>query len=236
MSDPGRALRWDRRAGWALAASASGFALCLVWAALVYPGGNWCDPQRVGFDPVRGFFCDLLHARGLNGAPNPGAPIARAALLLAGLAFVPFWLRAPRALGFVGCRARAVVGLGASSALLCSAVALSPSDSWPTLHQLAVLSASASGVAAALLAVTAPTSGRAAGWLRRLGWVALGTAGLDAALYAEQVFLPRPCALLLPALQKLAALAILAWMLATAWVLLRRRGPGVTESEPSRTG
>jgi hypothetical protein len=91
------------------------------------------------------------------------------------------------------------------------------------LHQVSVLSASTSGVAAALLAASAPAASGTGRWLRILAWAALGTAALDAGLYAEQVFFPKACAVLLPALQKLAALWILAWMLATAWVLLRGR-------------
>jgi hypothetical protein len=234
VSDQARSLRWNRWAGYALSASALGFAFCLGWAAFLYPGGTWCEPQKAGYDVVRSFFCDLLHTRGLNGAPNPGAPLARAGLLLAGVAFIPFWLGTPRALGLGARRALVIRGLGGSSALLCLAVALTPSDSWPTLHQIAVLSASTTGVVAALLAVSAPAARRGR-WLRRLGWAALGTAALDAGLYAEQVFFPKPCATLLPALQKLSALWVVVWMFATAWVLLRRGGLEVTEIDPNRT-
>lgn len=223
MTDQGRAPQGDRWAGSALVASALGFACCLAWAAFVYPGGTWCEPEKLGYDLLRSFFCDLLHARGLNGEPNPAAPLARAGLLFAALGFIPFWLGTPRAFGFGGGRALWVRGLGVASALGCLAVASTPSDRWPVLHQVSVLSASTSGVLAALLVASAPVANRAGRWLRVLAWAALGTAALDAGLYAEQVFFPKPCAVLLPALQKLAALWILAWMLGTAWVLLRGR-------------
>lgn len=225
MSDESPKPDWDFWAGVALSALTLGFAACLVRAALVYPGGTWCEPARPGYDLLRSFFCDLLHTQGLNGAPNPAAPPARVGLLLAGLAFFPFWLTVPRTLGFGGRPATLVRNLGALSALLSLAVALTPSDSWPTLHRVAVLSASASGIAAAVLALgagsgSASASGRV---LRGLGWAALVTAALDAGLYAKQVFFPEPCAVLLPMLQKLAAFLILAWMLGSAWVLLRPR-------------
>lgn len=221
MSTRGAATNWDRWAAYALFLLTLSFAGCLVWAALLYPGGTWCEPQRPGYDLVRSFLCDPLHTRGLNGAPNPAAGWARAGLLLSGLAFVPFWAGMPRALGFGGARARAVRALGVSSALLSLVVASSPSDAWPALHTAAVLSASVTGVGAALTALSAPSTSSAGRTLRAVGWTAMSAAAVDAALYAEQAFFPKPCAVLLPALQKVAALWIVAWMLGTAWVLLR---------------
>jgi hypothetical protein len=196
------------------------FAGAMAVAASLYPGGTWCDPQAPGYDVWRSFFCDVLHVRGLNGLPNPGASFARAALLLIAAAFVPFWFALPVALKLGARRAAAVRAFGVASATASLIVALAPSDRFPGLHQAAVLSAASTGVAAALLALSgvnaATGSGRA---LPALAWAALITAALDAGLYAAQLSHPAPCALALPALQKLAATLIVAWMLTTAWVV-----------------
>ena len=202
-------------------------------AARLYPGGTWCDPQAPGYDLWRSFFCDVLHVRGLNGLPNPGAPFARAALVSIAAAFVPFWFALPFAMKLGARLTAAVRSFGAASATASLVVALAPSDRFPQLHQTAVLSATSAGIAAALLALqgvkAAPGSARA---LHALAWAALLTAALDAGLYAAQLSDPAPCALALPALQKLAAGLIVAWMLATAWVALHPARSSAASSEP----
>jgi len=237
VSARGSTTDWNRWAGYSLGSLTLALTGCLVWAAFLYPGGTWCEPQHPGYDLVRSFLCDPLHTHGLNGAPNPAAGWARAGLLLSGLAFVPFWAAMPRALGFGGTRATAVRVLGVSSALLSLVVASTPSDVWPAVHTAAVLSASATGVAAAIVALSAPSRSSAGRTLRAVGWTAMSAAAADAALYAEQALFPKPCAMLLPALQKVAALWIVAWMLGTAWVLLRgaAENRGVTETDAPRT-
>jgi hypothetical protein len=209
-----------RVAGATIAALVAAFAVAMAVAASLYPGGTWCDPQAPGYDLWRSFFCDLLHTRGLNGLPNEGASFARAALVLIAAAFVPFWFALPFALKLGARRAMTVRAFGVVSATASLIVAVAPSDRFPQLHQAAVLSATSAGVAAALLALRGRrvTSGLARA-LPSLAWAALITAALDAGLYAAQLSDPAPCALALPALQKLAAALIVAWMLTTAWVV-----------------
>jgi hypothetical protein len=133
---------------------------------------------------------------------------------------VPFWFALPFALKVGARRAAAVRAFGAASATASLIVAVAPSDRFPQLHQAAVLSAAGAGVVGALLALlgmrAASGSARA---LPPLAWTALTTAALDAGLYAAQLSEPAPCALALPALQKLAAALVVAWMLTTAWVV-----------------
>lgn len=221
-----------RAAGAAIAGLVAAFAVTMAMAASLYPGGTWCDPQAPGYDLWRSFFCDVLHVRGLNGLPNPGASFARAALVLIAVAFVPFWFALPFALELGARRAGAVRAFGAASAAASLIVALTPSDRFPELHQAAVLSAATAGIAAALLALrsvkAASGSARA---LPSLAWAALITAALDAGLYAAQLSNPAPCALALPALQKLAAGLIVAWMLTTAWVVRHPAQSSAASSE-----
>jgi hypothetical protein len=209
------------------------FTVAMAVAASLYPGGTWCDPRAPGYDVWRSFFCDVLHIRGLNGLPNPGAAFARAALLLIAAAFVPFWFALPFALKLGARRAAAVRAFGAASTSGCLIVALAPSDRFPQLHQAAVLSAASAGIAAALLALGGvKAASRAARALTSLAWAALITAAIDAGLYAAQLSDPAPCALLLPALQKLAAGLIVAWMLVTAWVVRHPARSAAASSEP----
>jgi hypothetical protein len=193
----------------------------MVIAAVRYPGGTWCDPRAPGYQLLESFFCDVLHERGLNGSPNPGAPWARAALVSIGLGFAPFWWSIPWTMGLTPRRGSLVRVLGVASALASVAVALAPSDRMPWLHQIAVLTASGAGVAAAVLASTSRTRGHGSRALRLVAWGALLTAALDAGLYLVQVLEPQPCGIALPALQKLAAAFILTWMLGNALILLR---------------
>jgi hypothetical protein len=211
----------------AVAVLVCGFAASMTVAALRYPGGTWCDPGAPRYDVLTSFFCDVLHARGLNGAPNPGAPFARAALLLIAAAFVPFWMLVPETLALSVPRSRVVHTLGVMSAVGALLVALTPSDRLALLHQVAVLSAASFGIAAAVIASSARSvpSGTPRR-LRLLSWAALLTAAVDAALYLIQLAHPAPCAPALPVLQKLAAGLILVWMLVTAWASFRAGTPG----------
>lgn len=217
---------WLRLVGFGLALFAGGFVACMTVAAALYPGGTWCEPRASGYDPLRSFFCDVLHARGLNGAPNAGAPWARAALFFAALALFTFWLGLGSALQLSSRRARLVRVIGVLSAGACLVVALTPSDRFPALHQAAVLSSASAGIAAAVIACSGRARGRTARALRRLGWAALVTAGVDAALYLGQLTAPAPCSIALPALQKLAALLVVTWMVAVAVRLSRNRPEG----------
>jgi hypothetical protein len=220
-------------AGAAIAALVVAFAVAMAAAASLYPGGTWCDPQAPGYDLWRSFFCDVLHIRGLNGMPNPGAPFARAALVLIAAAFVPFWFALPVALKLGARRVAAVHAFGAASATASLIVALAPSDRFPQLHQAAVLLAASAGIGAALLALGGvKAASGAARALPPLAWAALMTAAVDAGLYAAQLSDPAPCALALPALQKLAAGLIVTWMLATAWVVRHPARSSALRSEP----
>jgi hypothetical protein len=217
----GRTTPLERAGGAALAFLVLGFVGLMFAAARQYPGGTWCHPDAPGYQLLDSFFCDVLHRRGLNGAPNPGAPLARAALVLLGLGFLPFWLTLPRTMKLPPLRATLVRAFGTVSALASFVVALAPSDRLPLLHQFSVLSATGLGIGAALLAATTRAKSRASRWLRGVAWCALLTSGVDATLYVAQVVDPAPCAVWLPALQKVAAAFTLAWMLGSALTLLR---------------
>ena len=181
------------------------FLLLEVPAMALYPGGTWWEPGLRGHRFWQNFLCDLEWRVALNGQPNPvGSMLAQGAMLVLVAGFVPFWSLASR-------RGRAARGLGLASVAGMIAVALMPSERFGALHGAAVMAAGLTGLGAAGLATL--------GQLRtgRKGLAALGTATLvvslvDLALYARAALYGGPGSLLVPALQKVALLFLLAWM------------------------
>src|SRR5690606_963710 len=206
-----------------LASLTLGFVVCFAVAAAAYPGGTWCVPEASGFDPLYSYFCDVLREKGLNGQPNPGAGIARAALIVLAGAFVPFWLLLARVPVLPRGAAGALRVFGLLSAFGALGVALTPSDRFAVAHQLAVLTAGPTGVVAGGLAVIAlARAGKSARLLAGLAGATVTFTAIDALLYAQQLVRPMPCPVALPVLQKLAAVGALAWMLAVAVQGFRR--------------
>jgi len=219
-----------------LALLSAGFVACFTLAAAAYPGGSWCDPEAAGFDPLYGFFCDVLREKGLNGEPNPGAGLARAALVVLAGAFVPFWLLLSRLTPLPRGAARALQLFGLLSAIGTLGVALTPSDRFAVAHQCAVLTAGPLGVVAGGLAVVGLVrAGGRAWWLAVIAGATLALAAIDALLYAWHLMWPTPCPLALPLLQKVAALGGLAWMLAVAIQGFRRGRRRVPAKRPGPT-
>ena len=209
------------------------FLTLTLGAGLLYPGGTWCDRASPGFDLASNFLCDLLHRRALNGALNPGAPLAQAAMVSLSLALVPFWLGIAHLSRARSKLASAVRALGVLSALGTLLVSFNPSDRWPSLHQLSVLTTAAAALAAALGGAAGLASSPRGRRLAAIALVTLALAAVDAGLYLQQVIAPTECAVVLPVLQKFAGISALVWMLAIATRLLgesRLSASGATRS------
>ncbi len=204
-----------RIASAALILALAGFVLLMVLAARAYPGGSYCEPAATSYRFWGNFFCDLTGKVTARGDDNSRtAAFAEAAFGTFGVALGPFfWLladlsgrRSVRLFGFVSALATVVLGWLPSH----------------DVHAIAVFSATLPGLAAAGLAV--------AGLLRRqkrarhlravaLLGVATFAAGLaDGAGYAHAVATHGGCIPWLPALQKLVALSLVAWMVAVALI------------------
>jgi hypothetical protein len=208
-------------------ASIATFVVGMAIAMATYPGGTWCDRHAAGHDFARNFFCDLLHDVALNGAPSPVAAAASRVAMLALLAGVLVtYALAPRL--FVG-RAQggrashAVRGFGSMCALGGVGVAFTPSNHHPTLHSVFVFVATVPGLVAmiaASLALLRTQTTRAVGGLSS---AAVIVGGVDAWLYARQLDGSHPCELALPALERVAAALLLAWMASVAWKVAAAR-------------
>lgn len=202
-------------------ASIAAFVLGMAIAMSSYPGGTWCDRGAAGHDFVRNFFCDLLHDVSLDGRPNPlGAAAARAAMLalLAG-ALGAFWL-APRSAAAHPRLALAIRASGLLCALGGVGVALTPSNHHPKLHTVSVFAAAGPGllalIAASFALLRAPDGRPSARWGAALGAAVVLVGGFDAWLYARQLDGSHPCEVLLPALERVTAALLLAWMAVVA--------------------
>ncbi len=194
-------------------------AVLLIGAAMaLYPGGTWLDRGAPGHDFFRNFFCDLTADRALNGQTNPGASFGKAGMIVLSAGTGPFWFLVTR---LFGGRVRLVVAirvLGLASALAAVAVPLVSSQRYGLLHPMLILIAGVPGLLAGALAtfgLLATKSGPRAP--ARLAALTAGLAGLDGALYAVHIVSGEEMtSALLPTLQKLAALALVAWMACTS--------------------
>jgi hypothetical protein len=213
-------------------ASVALFIVFLGSAMVLYPGGTWMDRSTHGYDFARNFFCDLLAGIALNGEPNPGSELAKIGILALALGLVPFWLLVPRL--FAG-RLRlgaAVRALGLASAAALPLVPLLPSASCGSLHVVTVFVAAIPGIVAAALATVAllasPLSRCPHGYLAGSMFL---VAVIDGALYTEHIAAGGPTPpWTLPALQKLAALLLLAFLV-TASIGVRRRIRAAPDSD-----
>jgi hypothetical protein len=200
-----------------LAIALLGFVLLTGLAALAYPGGTYCEPAATSYRFWGNYFCDLTAPVTSRGEDNArSAALAEAAFASFALAWGPFfWL-----LAACSQRRRVVLGFGLVSALATVVLAWLPSRSGPTLHAVAVFSATIPGLVAATLGVVGLFRGRSRGsppgvtaWL---GALTLVSGLADATGYAYALATHAGCLPWLPAVQKLVALALVAWMLAIA--------------------
>jgi hypothetical protein len=201
-----------RHARRALLSSVALFVVLEAGAMALYPGGTWWEPAAHGHRFWQNFLCDLSWRVALDGQDNhAGSLLAQAAMLVLVAGFVPFWLLAAER------GVWAVRPLGFASVLGAAAVTLMPSERFGSMHGAAVMVATTTGLAAAVLAVIGQlrSGARLAGWL---GVAVLAAAGVDFALYVRTFASPSggPGPLALPALQKVALGLLLAWMTVVA--------------------
>jgi hypothetical protein len=214
----------------------AGFVALTALAAAVYPGGTFCDAGAPRYEFWGNFFCDLTQPVTQRGADNARSrTLAQASFASFSLALIPFWWELGGLIRAWRGTATRVAGL--LSALATNVIAWLPSAASPSLHQASVFVAALAGLGAGVLGVAglvargnveetrtlrAPGFGRAraqrvAGWI---GGLALLLGAADATYYAYAIAVPG-CHALLPALQKLAALCVIAWMALVAWICRR---------------
>lgn len=191
------------------------FLASAVLAAWRYPGGHPWNPQAEGYRFWRNTMSDLGKAAGNSGQPAGwAADVFNASMALLAVAFVAIWTLVSFLLERRPRLARFTLGLGVVSVAGMAAVAATPADRVPLLHTLAIALAAIPALAATILA--------AAGFLRLPGrrWLGLATlvllaiALLHFGQYVRHFWLGGPWTRACPAVQKIAVVATLLWMLA----------------------
>jgi len=207
----------DRLVRGALVVGMVGFAGFMAPAMCLYPGGTWWDSTTQGYRFWENFLCDLEWRVALNGQPNEGAShLAQTAMLILAIALLPFWLAVTQLFD----RRRLAVmvrSLGLASVVGTIAVVLMPSDRFGVLHGIAVVVAGLPGLSAAGLAIAGLFLGeprpRIAAWT---GTSMLVYAVADFALYVSHLIAHTEGTWLTAAVQKIALLLLLAWMIVVA--------------------
>jgi hypothetical protein len=191
----------------------------LAVAMHVYPGGSFVRPEAPGHSFWLNFLCDLTCDRALGGAPNPGAPIARAGLGALAVSLLGFWFILPAVLPRARAAALTIRVAGALSAV---GFALVPFAN-DMLHAVAIFAAAGPGLIASATGFGALTRRPRDPVLLVAASGALVAGVLDCVLYARRVADDfASCSPALPAFQRLAFLFMLVWMGATAWRVLTR--------------
>jgi len=227
---------WSRRLG--LSPRRCALLIALGWlafaglfaaSAALYPGGTWLDRGTYGHRFFANYFCDLTQPVSLSGVNNPlGSRLAQAAMLSFAAALSGFFWLVPRYFAHSPRAAAWVRGLGECAVLSYLAVPFTPSELYD-FHAELSLFAGALGLSAALCAVWALCrSSGAARTLGVLGALALAAGVLHALLFVHYMGGREPAPLVVPAVQKLSALLLSAWMLGVAGLTLSRR----RESDP----
>jgi hypothetical protein len=196
-------------------------------AASVYPGGTWMDRTTAGHSFWGNFLCDVARTPALDGRPNPGARWGRGAeWSLVFALFVFFWIApalvpSPR-------RRRTIRLLGAVAAVGLMLVPVTER----VAHAVALVAGAGPGFAAAVLLILGLRPRPA---LALLGIAALGLSALELGLYLvfREGFFGAPLPPAVPAVQRLAVIAAMAWMGGCAAAVL---GQEVVTAGASSTG
>jgi hypothetical protein len=207
----------------AVLALLAGFVGCEAAAMCAYPGGTFWDKTTVGYSFWQNFFCDLEWNPALNGQPNAlAARLAQIAMLFVAAALAAFWWIVPR-LFFRGA-ATVIRVLGPLSSLGLAVVSLMPSDRFGVLHGIAVIVTALPGLGAALLSVWSLATGEPRPRVAAaLGASALAVAFVNFVLYTKNLVFHLEGTWVVAAVQKVAAMLLVAWMTVTALRVRRAR-------------
>ncbi|HRI65637.1 MAG TPA: hypothetical protein PK156_15425 [Polyangium sp.] len=202
------------------------FIVLIAVAMVLYPGGTWANRSSTGHDFFRNFFCDLTAAKALNGKPNPGANYAKAGMFVFTLGLIPFWMLIAGVLRQFRARlSKTILALGSISSIAAALVPFVSSQRFGNLHPLLVFLAGVPGILAGGLStyglVKTKTRSRIPARLAVLTVVLVVLDGVFYAIHVATGYEVHP--IFLPAMQKLGALSLVAWMVSAVLLGPRRR-------------
>lgn len=212
----------NRAAACAIALSVGGFVALESAAMWLYPGGTWWNVSAAGHSFWQNYLCDLTQPVAIDHVPNPlGSLLGRTAMLVLVAGLLPFWAAVPLLFVRPGL-ARLVRTLGFVSMMGVVGVVLLPSSRFGQLHGIVVVLAGVPGLTAAVLTVAGLLQAlphfRLAAWL---GVAMLLFALIDFTAYTAHLLAGGLGTPILPALQKVALLFLVAWMLSVSFALTR---------------
>jgi hypothetical protein len=204
----------------AIAAVIAG-CVSLGMAATMYPGGTYFDRSALGFDPLRNYWSDLMRPVALGGEPNPvGARLATGATLAFAAGLLVFWWAAAEAFRD---QVRLRNGLRILAALSAVSLIGVPPGLLGVRHGVAIFASVALGAAAATTTLVgqsrAPDVPR---WIVALGGAAVVLSVVGFGSFVRDAAAGGTRSIATPALQKMATLFLVAWVLGGAGHQLRR--------------
>jgi len=218
---------WRARCAILIVLSVLAFSCLFAGAMLAYPGGTWLDRSAHGHRFFANYICDLTQPVSLSGVNNPvGSRLAQLAMLCFAAALSGFFWLVPWHFEPNARVAAWVRGLGECAVVGLLAVPFTPSELFGDVHARLSLLSGALGLSAALCAVWAllrSSRDRVTRALGVVGALSLAAGVLHALLFVRFMHAREPAPLIVPAVQKVAALLLSGWMLGVAWLTLSRR-------------
>lgn len=196
----------------ALIVSLALFVALTAAAMAAYPGGSWVDPRAIGHSFWDNFLCDVQQPVAIGGGDNTlGARLALCGVLAMIVALACGWVLVARMIPVRVGRVVRALGMGSSFALVL--LPLTPSLRWGIVHVIAVVLAGVPALVAGVVAAGALVRDRAGHpSLRVVSALLVVAVAVDGGLYAHHVVADTHVTTLLPALQKVAAILLAAWL------------------------
>lgn len=209
--------------------------MSLVGVAMwLYPGGTWYNRRAEGHSFTHNFLCDLMQTRAVNGMPNPvGSVVTQVAMVTVLVGLAAFFVQVGR-FGDAQARANKVTRrAGLFACVLGCSVPLVQADLFFAAHLVVVVASFLPALVATIAALIVCLRAKDVPlWIRALAALTLGAAALDFVLYvlgygmAWDIVPSVQRRLLnhsLPVIQRIATLALLAWVLGVSAHRLRAR-------------
>lgn len=200
------------------------FIALIALAMLLYPGGTWWSPERIGHAFWENFLCDLLHQKSLGGQVNVrSARLTLAAMVLLVVGIVAAFSLSPEVIPSRKQLGRKLAWFGGVGAVLLVGAPLVPSDLHPLLHSSAVVFGGLPTLVSFAVLVGAillePATARP---LRAVSLGLLVLTAIAMALYIWTAFLHGPSLRILPAIERIANILLLLWLTLVARFIRKR--------------
>lgn len=199
------------------------FLVCIGISIALYPGGTWFDRNAEGHSFSKNFLCDLMQTRALNGMQAPvGSMLARVGTFVMFVALSSFYFQIANLESPISRAGGVARNAGVITCVLGCSVPFATSDQFRHAHVIAVVATFVpcliAAIAALVVCLRAP---KISPWLRVAAIVTLSFGAINGFGYIYN-YLPaigvdvphaRTVGLALPALQRVATLGLIVWII-----------------------